>query len=466
MEFNNKEVKKVFLIGIGGIGMSALAVILKERGVEVSGSDKSQSKITDILQKKGIKVFIGHNTTNLSEDTDLVVYTNAIQNDNPEFQRAKELNIPAIERAVMLDHLAKSKFTIGVSGTHGKTTTTSMIAKIFLNSSLDPSLAVGGFLEEIEGSGYKGNSKYFIYEACEAFGSFLKLHPDIAVVTNIDDDHLDYYRNFKNIKNAFFEYLYRNLPPYGIIIYNEDDKPLKDVVKKIKNKRKVSVGIKSKTADFIAKEIVLDDFSSNFVVYKNGEKLGRFLVNIPGIHNVYNALLAIATALINGINYEDIYRTLANFKNADRRFQIKFKTPSLTVIDDYAHHPSEIEATLNAAKNLSLRKNASLIAVFQPHLYSRTQFLYKDFAKSLAIADKIVLTEIYAAREKNKNNISSEIVYNEIVKIKGGESVVYSKDLDEIPLILKRLVGNKNSIVVTLGAGDVWKVSDKLVSNL
>ncbi len=463
-EIENK--KKIFLIGIGGIGMSALAVILKKRGFEVCGSDKSKSKTTEILSESGIKVFIGHNEENITDDIDLVVYTNAISNDNPEYIKAQKLSIPVMERAKMLNILASSKYSIGISGTHGKTTTTSMIAKIFLNANEEPSLAVGGHLNEINGSGYEGNGKYFIYEACEAFGSFLKLYPNVAVITNVDDDHLDYYKNFKNIKNAFYKYLKENIPSYGMIIYNIDDKPLNSVVKKIKNKTKISVGIHNKKADFYAKDIELGEYSSSFTVIKKGKVLGRFFLNIPGKHNVYNALLAIATSLAHGIDYEDIYKTLANFKNADRRFQIKSKSDELTIIDDYAHHPSEILATLSAAKNLSMKKNAMLIAIFQPHLYSRTEFLYKDFAKSLSIADKVVLTEIYAAREKNDHNISTRIVYDEIVKIKGKENVFYTENLEKIPDTLKPLLLNKKNVVVTLGAGDVWKISEKIANNL
>lgn len=458
-------VKKVFLIGIGGIGMSALAIILKNRGFEVSGSDRSSSKTTENLKNIGVEVFTGHDEKHITKDIDLIVYTNAISVDNPEFVKAKELNIPLLERAVMLNILASTKFSIGISGTHGKTTTTSMVAKIFLNSDRDPTLAVGGHLDEINGSGYDGKGNYFIYEACEAFGSFLKLYPDIAVLTNIDDDHLDYYKNFKNIKNSFLNYLKHNIPPYGLIIFNSDDKALNSVVKKIKNKKKISVGIKNKNANFVARDIELEEFSSSFTVLKNGGFIGRFILNIPGLHNVYNALLSIATALANGIELENIYRTLANFKNAERRFQIKTKTDALTVIDDYAHHPSEIEATLSAAKNLSIRKNAMLIAVFQPHLYSRTEFLCKDFAKSLCIADKVILTDIYAAREKNEHNISGKIVYDEIVRLKGEKNVIYTESLENIPTSLKKILGNKN-IVVTLGAGDVWKVSEKLASDI
>ncbi len=450
--------KKVFLIGIGGIGMSAIAIILKKRGYQVSGSDKSESSTVRDLIKNGIDVKIGHSDENITDEIGTVIYTNAITDDNPEFLKAKKLNLDIYDRAKMLDVIAGSKFTIGVSGTHGKTTTTSMISKIFLNTGFEPSLAVGGYLNEINGSGYDGNGKYFIYEACEAFGSFLKLHPNIAVITNIDSDHLDYYKNIKNIKRAFGQYILENIPPYGMLIYNRDDPNLNQVVEKAKPLRAISVGIRNK-ADFTAQSIELNDFSSNIVVRNREKEVGAFTINIPGIHNVYNALLAIAAASVNGVPNDDIYNTLANFRNADRRFQLKLNINNLMVIDDYAHHPSEIDATLKAAKNLSVRKKAQLIAVFQPHLYSRTSLLYKDFARSLSKADRIVLTEIYASREKNENNISTKMIYDEIVKIKGIENVIYSKDLKDVPERVKHLL-NGNNILITLGAGDVWKVSE------
>ncbi len=450
--------RKIFFIGIGGVGMSAIAVILHKRGYKVSGSDRSESSTIKDLIQLGIEVKIGHDADNIKDDVGSVVYTNAISPDNPEYVKAKKTGLKIYERAKMLDMVAGSKFAIGVSGTHGKTTTTSMVSKIFLNAGYDPSLAVGGFLKEINGSGYEGKGKYFIYEACEAFSSFLKLHPDIAIITNIDDDHLDYYKSMSNIKKAFKKYISSNIPPYGILIYNRDDANLRGVVDRVNPVRVISVGI-NENADYTAEAIRLDDFSSSFIVKKGKELIGKFIINIPGMHNVYNGLLAIAASLANGISIQDIYNTLANFKNADRRFQLKLNMSNLIVIDDYAHHPSEIDATLKAAKQLSLRKNAQLIAVFQPHLYSRTQLLYKDFAKSLSKADRIVLMEIYAARETNDNNISSKMIYDEIVKIKGEENVIYSKDFKDVPEKVKLLM-NGNNIVITLGAGDVWKVSE------
>lgn len=452
------QVKKVFLIGIGGVGMSALAVILKKRGVITAGSDRSESTTVEGLRKQGIEVFVGHSAENITPDIDLVVYTNAIAEDNPEFLKAKALNITLWERARMLNALAASKYSIGVSGTHGKTSTTSMVSKIFLNAGLEPSLAVGGYLHEIDGSGHEGNGKTFIYEACEAYESFLRLHPDMALITNIDADHLDYYKTFSNVKKAFKQYIEENIPPHGLLIYNADDTPLRRVVRHTKSRRRVSVGIR-KSADFMAANIRLDSFSSGFSVFQGENYLGEVSLNIPGIHNVTNALLAIAAGVVSGVSFSVIQETLANFKNADRRFQLKLSTSDLTVIDDYAHHPSEIDATLSAAKIMSNQKHARLIAVFQPHLYSRTEFLYKEFARSLSRADCVVLTDIYAAREKNDHNVSSRMIYDEVVRLKGEENVIYSKTLKEIPEKVKPILQG-NNILITLGAGDVWKVSE------
>jgi UDP-N-acetylmuramate--alanine ligase len=456
--------QKVFLIGIGGIGMSAIAVILKERGFSVSGSDRAESTTTNILKKQGIEVLIGHKSEHITRDTGIVVYTNAVNEENPEMAKARELGITVYERAKMLDILASTKYAIGVSGTHGKTTTTSMVAKMFLNAGFEPSLAVGGFLNEINGSGHEGKGKYFIYESCEAYESFLRLHPNVALITNIDADHLDYYKSFSNVKKAFSRYIRENIPPYGVLVYNMDDRPLRKVVRGVKLERVVSVGIRRKNADYVARDVFLDDFSSTFTVLHRGKPFGKFRVNIPGMHNVTNALLALAAAHINGIPAEVIAVSLAHFRNADRRFQLKFSASNLMVIDDYAHHPAEIDATLLAAKNLSVRKGAQVIAVFQPHLYSRTEFLYKDFAKSLSKADRVVLTDIYAARETNVNNVSSRMIFDEIVRIMGAGNVAYSKDLSGVPEKIRSFM-NGNNIVITLGAGDVWKVSDMFGSD-
>jgi len=282
---------KVFLIGIGGIGMSALAVILKARGFDVLGSDRADSTVILNLRKLGINVALCHESANITPDIRTVVYTNAVSEDNPELIKAREIGASVYERAAMLDLLSGPKLAIGVSGTHGKTTTTSMVAKIFLAAGLDPTLAVGGHIDQIGGSGYEGDGKFFVYEACEAYGSFLKLHPAIAVITNIDSDHLDYYTNIGNIKKAFLKYIQENIPAFGTIVYNRDDANLRSVVEGAKLHNTVSVGIRHR-ADFTASKIRLNEFSSSFVVKKHGAFYGNFFLNVPGMHNVTNALLA------------------------------------------------------------------------------------------------------------------------------------------------------------------------------
>jgi len=459
--FSSDQLKQrlhVFLVGIGGIGMSALARILVARGHQVSGSDRSDSAIVADLRKRGIEVHIGHEARHIHEDIDLVVYTNAVSvDDNPELIQARQLGVPLIERAKLLQMLASSKYAIGVSGTHGKTTTTSMLARIFLDAQLDPSLAVGGVLAEIGGSGYEGKGKFFIYEACEAFESFLKLYPDTAVITNVDADHLDHYKTFDNIKRAFSTYLSTHVSPYGLIVYNRDNEPLREIVDKLHLPQAVSVGITT-PADFMATEIELSEFSSRFVLVRGKEEIGTFYVNVPGMHNVYNALLAAVTAKLHGVPQEVIYRTLSLFQNASRRFEVKYQTEDLVVIDDYAHHPSEIAATLKAARRLAEKKGAELMVVFQPHLYSRTLSFYKEFAEALSLADRIVLTEIYPARETNPGNVSSKLIYDEIVKIRGSSRLYYVHSLEQVKEILPQIMSTQ-AVLVTLGAGDVWKIS-------
>ncbi len=451
--------KTLFFIGIGGVGMSAIAKILNSRGYRVSGSDRSESDMTRTLSEAGIEINIGHRAENIHPDIQMVVYTNAVNEENPEMKAARALGIECVERADMLNRISKDKYAIGVSGTHGKTTTTSMLSRIMLHAGFDPTLAVGGFLDEIKGSGHEGQGKYFVYEACEAFGSLRHLKPNLALVTNIDDDHLDYYGSLDAVKRMFATYMSKNVPPYGLVIYNKDDDNLREVVLDCQPTQTLSIGIRHLDADFVATDIHLNAFSSEFEVLHHGRSMGVFRLNVPGKHNVYNALLAIVAAHINGVSFQDIYDSLSGFRNANRRFQLKCQREDLTVIDDYAHHPSELNATLDAALRLSDSQHARLIAVFQPHLYSRTEQFYLEFAQALSRADKVVLTEIYPAREENIHNISSRIIFDEVVKLAGEEKIIYAHTLEEVPDKVKELLEEK-SIVITLGAGDVWKVSE------
>ncbi|MGL4394234.1 MAG: UDP-N-acetylmuramate--L-alanine ligase [Brevinema sp.] len=455
----------IFFVGIGGVGMSALAIILHKKGYTVSGSDNSNSTAVENLQNLGITVYIGHKAEHINPDIDFVVYTNAVNLNNPELAKAKELNIPLIVRAEMLNFIGSLYFSIGVSGTHGKTTTTSMTSKIFLSAGLDPTLAVGGFLPEIQGAGYLGQGDTMIYEACEAFGSLNYLFPNIALVTNIDEDHLEFFKNKQEVEDLFLNYFNNHLADNSLLIWNADDETLAKVVEKSNVTKKVSVSVHAGSGDFWVENITLHHDKSEFDVFFNKECIGHFVLGVPGIYNVSNALLAIAVAKMQGIDNVSITRALSDFKNANRRFQIKHLSKEFTVVDDYAHHPKAVSLTLEAARNLAEQHKAQLVAVFQPHLYSRTHYFYKEFADSLLLADKVVITDIYGAREVNEHNISSSLIHNEMLRQKDSDSIIIESDMQKIPSLVKVLARDKNTVVITLGAGDVWKVSEQLSEN-
>lgn len=458
-----KQNANLFFVGIGGTGMSALATIMLDQGYKIAGSDRSRSSITETLEQSGASIFYSHSESNISAKIDYVVYSNAICESNPELLKAKDLNIPIIVRAELLNFIGSHFFSIGISGTHGKTTTTSMISRIFLSSGLDPTLAVGGYLPEISGAGHFGKGDIMIYEACEAYDSINHFHPDIAVITNIDEDHLDFFKNREEVEAAFLRYINNNLKPNSLVIWNADDKPLSDVIEKSHINRRISTSIYAGQGDFWVENITLHSNSSEFDVFFDHEFIGHFNLGIPGFHNVSNALLAIATCKIGGkIDNTSIVKALTNFQNANRRFELKNETHSIMVIDDYAHHPTAIMLTLEAAKKIAIERNAKLIVIFQPHLYSRTQYFYKEFSRSLLLADSVILTDIYAARENNEHNISSQLIYDEIVKLKTMDHLILEEELNKIPLLIKNIISDQHAVVITLGAGDVWKVSEQI----
>ncbi|MGL5255272.1 MAG: UDP-N-acetylmuramate--L-alanine ligase [Brevinema sp.] len=452
----------LFFIGIGGVGMSALALILKSRGFIVSGSDRSQSTVVDGLIAAGIKVYIGHNPKNITKDVKYVVYTNAVGETNPEMQEAVTRGIPCIVRAEMLNFVGGHYFSIGVSGTHGKTTTTSLTARIFLSAGVDPTLAVGGHLEEIHGAGYAGKGDTMIYEACEAFGSLAHLNPDMSLVTNIDEDHMEFFKNLGEVEDLFLNFFNNNLAAHSLLIYNQDDNVLRSVVEKSQVARRLSVSMRAQQGDFWCDKLCLNAATSHFDVYYKDIAVGSFTLNVPGVHNVSNAMLAIAAAKSSGIDNDSISQALLGFRNADRRFQFKVQSDELTVIDDYAHHPRAVALTLTVARRLALEKGAKLVVVFQPHLYSRTRYFYKEFSEALGEADSVILTDIYAAREPNPDNLSSQIILDEMQKIGKIRDMVFEKNMDNIPSLIKQRTNGIASVVITLGAGDVWKVSEKI----
>lgn len=454
---NIKKYKKIHMIGIGGVSMSGIADILKNWGFTVTGSDLSNSESVQNLLENNIKVTIGHNLEDVA-NSDVVIYSAAIKQDDPEMVEARRLNIPTIERADFLGDLTRCyKDTICISGTHGKTTTTSMISLCFLEAQKDPSIQVGAFLNALNGNYRVGKSEHFIIEACEYVESFLKFSPKAEIILNIDNDHLDYFKNLDNIKKAFAKYV-KLLPDDGLLILNGDDDNCKELPSLTKAKT-ITYGINNKNTNFFATNITFDDDGfPEFDVYHNNNLFGKFKLSVPGIHNILNALSCIALCTEYDISKEDIKKALIKFTGAHRRFEFKGKINNIaSVYDDYAHHPTEIFAT---AKSLSHKNFNKSWVVFQPHTYSRTKNLLEDFAKVLLNFDNIIILDIYAARETNTYGITSKDLVDKIHEF--GKEAKYIPDFNECADYIKNNV-EENDIVITLGAGTVTQIGPMLV---
>ena len=453
---NIKKYKNIHMIGIGGVSMSGIAAILKNWGFHITGSDWVESEATNKLNELGIKVTIGHNLDDV-KNADAVVYSAAIKKDDPEMLEAKKLNIPTIERADFLGELTRCyKDTICISGTHGKTTTTSMVSLCFLEALQDPSIQVGAFLKQIDGNYKVGNSEHFIIEACEYVESFLKFSPKAEIILNIDNDHLDYFKTFENIKKAFIKYV-KLLPDDGLLIINADDSNCLELPS-YTNAKAVTYGINNENADFLAKNITFNnDGFAKFDVYYKNEFFDEFQLSVPGIHNVLNALACISLCFNYNIDKKYIKTALSKFTGAHRRFEYKGKiSEKASVYDDYGHHPTEIKAIANSLMNKTY--NSSWV-VFQPHTYSRTKNLLEDFAKALLAFDHIIILDIYAAREKNTYGITSKDLVDKINSL--GKKAKYIPDFEECVAYVRNNV-EKNDIVMTLGAGTVTKIGPML----
>ena len=451
-----KKYKKVHMVGIGGVSMSGIAEILINFGFSVTGSNNVETETTKKLERAGIKVSIGHNEKNIV-DQDVVVYSAAIKQDNPELVTAKSKNIPIIERADFLGELTRCyKDTITISGTHGKSTTTSMVSLCFLEALKDPSIQVGADIKQLDGNYKVGNSEYFIIEACEYVESFLKFSPKSEIILNIDNDHLDYFKNFENIKNAFVKYV-KLLPDDGLLVVNGDDKNALDLTQYTKA-TSITYGISNKNTDFFAVNIVFDNNGfPEFDVYAKGEFYGRIKLNVPGMHNVLNALACIALCDYYGIKLDSIQKALISFTGADRRFEFKGTVNGANIYDDYGHHPTEIVATAKALMNKKYNKSW---VVFQPHTYSRTKNLMDDFAKALLNFDNIIILDIYAAREKNTYGITSKDLADKICSL--GKDALYIPDFNDCVKYLKENL-QENDIVITQGAGTVTEIGPMLL---
>ncbi|WP_312650857.1 UDP-N-acetylmuramate--L-alanine ligase [Aminipila sp.] len=451
---NLSDYNHIHCIGIGGIGLSAIAEILLDRGYTVSGSDMKESEITDRLIAKGAHIFLGQREKNV-DGADLVVYSAAVTQDNPEMVRAAELNIPAVTRATILGVLmSEYKNSIAVSGTHGKTTTTSMISLILEKAQKDPTILVGGNLSEIGGNVKVGQSEFFITEACEYMDSFLNLRPKIEIILNIDSDHLDYFKDIDHIVSSFKKFA-DLVGEDGKIIAYEANPFVNGIIKDLPNA--VTFGFNENCTYYVT-EIIFNSFGMpQFYVNSNGNRLCTIQLSIPGEHNILNALASFACCHSLGVDIDDIVATLESYTGTQRRFDvIGVTSDNIQIVDDYAHHPTEIKATLSAAQNIP---HNDLWCLFQPHTYTRTLALFDEFAESFEKADKIVMTEIYAAREKNVFKISSKELVNEIKRVNPTKDVYYFSDFDEIANFV---INNAQSgdLVITMGAGDIYKVAE------
>lgn len=446
----------VHFIGIGGISMSGLAEILLSRKFPVSGSDSHESALTDQLAAQGAMVHYPQMAENITDDIDVVVYTAAIHPDNPEFRAAQEKNLPMLTRAQLLGEIMRNyKEAINVSGTHGKTTTTSMITEILLEAHKDPTVSVGGMLKDIGGNIRVGGQETFVVEACEYTNSFLSFFPTIEVILNVEADHLDFFKDIDDIRHSF-KLFAEKLPEDGLLVINKDIKHSEYFTQALKC-RVVTFG-HEKDADYTANFISYDKFAHpSYTLFYKGEELAQVELGVTGEHNIYNSLAAVAVARSLDIPMETILRGLKRFTGTDRRFQKKGSVNGFTIIDDYAHHPQEIAATIEAAKKYPHRK---LWIVFQPHTYSRTAALLDDFAGALSQADEIVLADIYAAREKNTIGISSDDLRKHMLE--QNTNVYYIPKFEDIEDFLLQHV-EEGDVLITMGAGDIYKVGDDLL---
>jgi UDP-N-acetylmuramate--alanine ligase len=453
------KIQRIHFVGIGGIGMSGIAEILLDQGFRVSGSDLQRSEVTNHLESLGATIFEGHRASNI-EGAEAVVYSSAVKiQENPETAEALRRKIPVIRRAEMLAEVTRLKYCVAIAGTHGKTTTTSMCGLILMKGGIDPTVIVGGKLSGLGGTNARlGRGEWTVVEADEYDRSFLQLLPTIALITNVEAEHLDIYADFDDIKRTFAQFANKT-PFYGLVAVCLDNPGVMEVLPSI-NKNVRTYGL-SPQCDVRAVDIVHLERSSTFTLLHKGEDLGKITIHIPGLHNVRNALGAITVALEMGVGVEDIRSALGGFTGVYRRFEIKGEKQGIMVIDDYAHHPSEVAATLQAARNGWKRR---VICVFQPHTYTRTRDFRADFGKSFTDADHLIITDVYPAREAPIEGISGQIIADAAAQF-GHRNVQYVPDKKDLPSLLKSMT-KEGDIVMTLGAGDIWKFGNEFLNSL
>jgi UDP-N-acetylmuramate--alanine ligase len=450
----------IHFIGIGGIGMSGIAEVLANLGFRVSGSDLKKSEVTARLEELGVEVNEGHDAENVG-DAHVVVRSTAVRDDNPEIVEARRRSVPVIPRAEMLAELMRMKpYTVAVAGSHGKTTTTSMVATVLGHAKLDPTFVVGGIVRTYRSNARLGKSDLMVVEADESDRSFLMLTPTIAVVTNIDREHMDYYHDMEDVRKCFADFV-NKVPFYGSAILCLDDPHVQAVIPKVE-RRRITYGL-SAQADISAHEISYDqEFGSSFTVWRGMDVLGRATLRVPGKHNVYNSLAAIAVGLELDVPFEMITQALGEFAGADRRFQFRGETAGITVVDDYGHHPTEIRATLSAARIGA--PNRRIVVLFQPHRYSRTQDLMQEFASAFNNADVLFVIDIYAASETPIEGVNAEVL-TERIKSYGHKNADYIGSLETAAETLRENV-REGDLVITLGAGSVHRAGDQLLALL
>ncbi len=451
------RIKKIHFVGIGGIGMSGIAELLLNQGYRVSGSDLRDSDTTRRLADLGGEIMIGHQAENIQE-VDVVVTSTAVKADNPEVVEANKRHIAVIPRAEMLAELMRMKYGIAIAGTHGKTTTTSMMALILFHAGIDPTAVIGGKLDAFGSNAKLGRGKFLVAEADESDGSFMHLSPTIAVVTNIDEDHLDYYSGIEEIKQIFVDFI-NKVPFYGRAVLCLEDRNIQEILPKVK-KRFTTYGFSSQ-ADFYAEEITHRQGRTSFIAYHQGQELGRVSFRMPGSHNVLNALAVIAVAHELEIPFQTIVGGFRNFGGLQRRFQVRDEVDGIMIIDDYGHHPAEIRATLAAAKS---GWNKRIVAVFQPHRYSRTQALFQEFLTAFYQADVLIVTDVYAAGETPIDGATAEALAAGITS-HGHKDVTYLATLEEVSAHAASILG-AGDMLITLGAGSVNQVCGQVAELL
>jgi UDP-N-acetylmuramate--alanine ligase len=453
-----RKVERIHFVGIGGIGMSGIAEVLHNLGYAISGSDLADSEITRRLARLGVHYCTGHQAENVAQ-ADVVVVSSAVTATNVEVVTAKACKIPVIPRAEMLAELMRMKYGVAVAGSHGKTTTTSLIATVLAKGGLDPTLVIGGRLNSLGGNAKLGQGEFMVAEADESDGSFLKLNPMVAVVTTIDREHLDFYQNLAEIQTAFGQFL-NKVPFYGFCVVCADEPNIRAILPCLA-KKVFTYGLHG-DVDYSAREVRMQGLGSVFVAMRHGKDLGSVVLNIPGLHNIRNALAAIATGVELDIPFVCIREALHDFSGIHRRFEVKGEARGITVVDDYGHHPTEIDATLRTAR--LVWPDRRLVALFQPHRYTRTQALWQEFCPPLLAADVLLLTEVYGAGEPPIPGVSATLIW-EGVQALGHPQALFLPHREELIAEMLRHA-RAGDVVLTLGAGDIWKIGEQVLKAL